>query len=233
MDETRKWLNEATFLDRYLIKYYPMYEAVEIANSFIHSSDYKYYILLSDDVDLDPIIFTILRYDVEKYGVDIVSGYGRLREGYNLVSITLRPPNIDKTFYLHGVPYKPKPEEIGRFLTWADYNFQYSEVVKKLLDGYPLVRTYFTGFFATLCHRRVFDVLKLRCLSPDVGFGTQADLAFSIDAEKAGFQQFVDLRCYISHLWFHANEKYPILVGKRKKETELLKAGEVYHGEES
>lgn len=210
---TRYWIDKINFIDKLLIKYYPHDKAHEKAYEYFKDHGYKWLLIYAEDVISTPDHIKLLAEDIEKYNLEVVSGWCNW-------DFTIDWTNISKnTNLINQIIYSP-----------YQYMFIPLKSSEVLYFEDPIVKVFFVGLPLTFIHRDVlhriggikpYTYIKDNILGRTMTRGIMHDLQFAIDCYKNNIPIYVDLRCGLLH--FGDTRKF-INIANKNPEVEFIPA---------
>lgn len=187
-------------------------------NSFIKTTDYERYILVSDDVIIPQGSFDNLL-KCQEFG-PVITGWCNIFPGEMVSNLELAPASAENSFYIRWrdrVPQFAVPL-IKRLYFWRPINwalrapiYSHFPSIDKIWNQPLLFRTYFIGWALTSMDRETW--LKHPFRFPAIGeqrAGHGSDRAMSDDLEKDGIISLCARDSFIYHLASRRN----FIVGK-------------------
>jgi hypothetical protein len=194
---------------------YTLDDALPLAQEFFLShEEYTHFMHIPEDVIFSNELVELILDDAQKQGFKIIGGYCNYVWSKNWVTFTFK--DMSKI-----IP-----------LTAEMFNLVNKDDVLRLKFGYPFVKVYHAGWIFQLVEREVLDKIKfraLRYLNTRIGgriwrWGGSHDLAFSIDANRLGYEIWVDVRAGVLH--FGDTSHFLDFKGKRRYVKLITAEGE-------
>lgn len=133
-------------------KGYREYELAPLLNDFVKNSNFENYFIAPDDLIIKPYKFDRLVKALDR--LDIVSGWGMIRQDCNFTTITKPEKFLENTIF--------KPSFTNSTLANSVYNFSYlSHEIHNLPEE---IETAFTGWFYTGMKRNVLLEYPYECV---------------------------------------------------------------------
>lgn len=195
--ESQKYIK----IDKLWINYYPQTEAFEVAREQCLASDYTHFIFIVDDNIITQNHIDTLLNDCNRYGYDLISGWMN-----NNTTTHKDDSNISESL-------PPDPPNQGLY---EGYNFMSISRINDLSNDVAglIIPVKHQGFALTLMSREILEQIPFRD-----SYGCCTDSCFSLDLDKAGIKQYVDLRVRCKHLKVNdENQKELLQVGNKPKE---------------
>jgi GT2 family glycosyltransferase len=186
--------------DKFLAKYHSELAAYRILKQFfLDHSEYTHMVLCPDDLIVTKRDFIIILTDVIEHNYPVIGGICNMSE---------QEPNI------YAASYGPLPKSKGEstILPWLD-----EAEISHTID--PIRRVKFDGFACTFIRRDVVEKIDFAPFVLKCCF----DLQFSVDLEKRGIPQYVDVRAKMLHLR-GTDKAMEIKTGLQTPVTQFLKA---------
>jgi hypothetical protein len=191
--------------DKLWIKFYPEKEAYDIARDwFLDHSAYSHIAILPDDLLITSTDYNLLKHDADHYNV--INGWCRntIRLRPNWTGEPETEYTADTNVSITHLP--PDPPSKG---TYEQFHFasisQFNRLIAESIN--PVIEVKFAGFPLTFISREIVEQVPFR------SDGCCVDSCFSLDIDKKGIKQFVDLRVRTTHMNRPASD---LMVGKNE-----------------
>lgn len=211
-----EWIDRIQSIDKLYLVNYTLDDALPMAREyFLHHPEYTHFLHIPEDCIISNVMVNLVIDDVEKHGFKIIGGWCNYTWIKDWVTFTFK--------------------DMSRIIPLSAemFNLVRKDDILRLQYGYPFVKVYHAGWILQLVDREVIEKIPfraLRYLTTRIDgivwkWGASHDLAFSIDANKQGYDIMVDLRVGILHfgntshfLTFKNKNRYVKLITKNNEE---------------
>jgi hypothetical protein len=182
------WIDQITFLDKLLVKYYSHDEAFQIIrNFFLEHNEYTHLLIYAEDVLATPDAVKLLIKDAEECDYRVITGWCNFDFKRDWIAITDK--DFSKTRIVLAEQYS--------FLKPTDMLFYDS----------PFILVTFTGMPLTLIRRDVVEKVSFKpysythdkILGTYMKRGTMFDLQFCLECKQLGIPIILDKRVFAIH----------------------------------
>jgi hypothetical protein len=182
------WIDQVTFLDKLLVKYYNHEEAFQIIRKFfLECKEYTHLLIYAEDILATPDAVKLLIKDAEEYNYPVVTGWF----------------NFD--FKRDWIAISTKDLSKERIVLAEQYNFL--KPTDMLFYDSPFMEVTFTGMPLTLIRRDVvekvtfkpYDYVYDSVLGMFMRRGTMFDLQFCLECKQLGIPIVLDKRVFAVH----------------------------------
>jgi GT2 family glycosyltransferase len=182
------WIDQITFLDKLLVKYYNHEEAFQIIrNFFLEHKEYTHLLIYAEDVLATPDSVKLLIKDAEEYNYPVVTAWF----------------NFD--FKRDWIAISTKDLSRERIVLAEQYNFL--KPTDMLFYDSPFMEVTFTGMPLTLIRRDVVEKVTFKpysythdkILGTYMKRGTMFDLQFCLECRSLGIPIVLDKRAFAVH----------------------------------
>ena len=211
------------FIDKVYFRNYTPAAISDVINDYlkVHFKPYTHIILMPDDITPTPLNIQRLIDDVRYYDFPVVGGYCNICkfsrfDADHCVICEFCQDNV--AHILTNITFEPVDHK--HLLSKASYQNLTLAYASSLSDIYPV---WFHGMACGVINKETYKQIPLRSWWSGEK-GLMQDLAYAVDCEKLGIQQFVDFRVAMRHYGTHHGR---LLVGNEPTSIEFVEARSV------